>query len=135
MARDGQELIGPEQIVYVDLGADDNVRLGDYLTIFRPLGTGNILDDLPGESVSARDVDYESNEYRGGRFSNQSARKKGEKATGMVVTQKRAKRGRPDALRKVVGEMVILNVKERTATAVVVRTAGEIHTGDRVEVQ
>ena len=34
-----------------------------------------------------------------------------------------------------VGEIVILNVKEKTATAVITRTAQEIHTGDWVEVQ
>jgi hypothetical protein len=135
MARDGQELLSPEQIVYIDLGAEDNVSVGDYLTIFRPLGTGNILDDLPGESVSSRDADYQSNEYRGGKFSNQAARKTGDEANGKVVTTKEAKKMRPDNLRKIVGEMVILNVKERTATAVIVRTAGEIHTGDNVEVQ
>lgn len=135
MARDLQELLGPEQIVYIDLGREDNVRVGDYLTIFRPLGTGSILDDLPGESVSARDESYQSNEYRGGKFSNQAARKKGGEADGRVVTSKEAKRNRPGNLRKVVGEMIILNVRERTATAMIVRTAGEIHTGDDVEVQ
>jgi hypothetical protein len=31
--------------------------------------------------------------------------------------------------------MVILNVKERTATALITRNAQEIHTGDWVEVQ
>ena len=40
-----------------------------------------------------------------------------------------------DTLRKIVGEVVILNVKERTATAVITRTAQEIHTGDYVELQ
>ena len=50
-------------------------------------------------------------------------------------TTERAKEQRPDDIRKVVGEMVILNVKERTATAVVTRTAQEIHPGDWVEVQ
>ncbi len=135
MARDGQELLSPEQIVYIDLGAEDNVKVGDFLTIFRPLGTGNILDDLSTEAVSARDEDYESDEYRGGKFSNQTARKSGDEAKGKVVTSKAAKKGRPADLRKIVGEMVILNVKERTATAVIIRTAGEIHTGDDVEVQ
>ena len=38
-------------------------------------------------------------------------------------------------IRKVVGELMIINVKERTATAVITRTAQEIHTGDWVEVQ
>ena len=51
------------------------------------------------------------------------------------MTTKDAKKGRPDDLRKIVGEMMIVNVKERTATAVIVRTAGEIHTGDKVELQ
>lgn len=133
MARDMHEMLGREQIVYIDLGAEDNVRAGDYLTVYRPLGKGNLLLG-PNESVSARDYDYQSNVYRGGKFSNQSARKSGNEARGRVVTTRRAKDGRPD-LRKVVGELVILNVKERTATAMVVRTAQEIHTGDWVEVQ
>jgi hypothetical protein len=135
MARDGQELLAREQIVYIDLGAEDNVKVGDYLTIYRKLGSGNILDDLPPESVSARDEGFQSQEYRGGKFSNQAQRKAGEKANGRVVTSERAKRNRPNNLRNVVGELVILNVKEKTATAVIVRTAQEIHTGDSVELQ
>jgi hypothetical protein len=38
-------------------------------------------------------------------------------------------------MRKVVGEAVVLNVKEKTATVVITRTASEIHTGDGVEIQ
>jgi hypothetical protein len=37
--------------------------------------------------------------------------------------------------RKIVGEMVVLNVQARTATAVITRVAQEIHTGDFVEVK
>ncbi len=135
MARDNQELLGREQIVYIDLGAEDNLKTGDYLTIYRPLGSGNILDDLPPESVSARQEGFQSFEYRGGKYSNQSGRKGGEKADGKVVTTEKAKRDRPKTLRNVLGEIVILNVKERTATAVIVRTTQEIHTGDSVELQ
>lgn len=134
MARDNQEVLTREQIVYVDLGSDDNVKVGDYLTIFRPLGKGNPLDFDVDESVSARQEGYQSFEYRGGKFSNQAARKSGDNAGGKVVTSKKAKEGRPE-LRQIVGEMVILNVKEKTATAVITRTAQEIHTGDWVEVQ
>ena len=135
MARDGQELLGRETVVYIDLGAEDNVSVGDYLTIFRPLGTGNILDTQQNESVSARDEGFQSDEYRGGKFSNQAARKSGSKARGKVVTTNDAKEGRQEDLRRVLGEMVILNVKEKTATAIITRTASEIHTGDRVELQ
>ncbi len=133
LSRDGQEMVTRDQIIYVDLGAEDNVRIGDYLTIFRPLGKGNLMDGPP-ESATARSYGYKSLVYKGGEFSNQSARKSGDQAKGSVVTTPRAKRGRPD-IRKVVGEGVILNVKERVATVVITRTAQEIHTGDWVEVQ
>ncbi len=135
MARDGQEMLGGEQIVYLDLGAEDNVQVGDYLTIFRPLGEGNLHDTVWKESVSARDEGFQSNEYRGGKFSNQAARKTGETAKGKVETTQKVKKGRPGNLRKIVGEVVILNVKEKTATAMITRTAQEIHTGDFVELQ
>ena len=135
MARDGQELLGRETVVYIDLGVEDNVSVGDYLTIFRPLGTGNIFTKEEKESVSARDEGYQSKRYRGGKFSIQAPRKSGSQATGGIVTSEEAKSRRPDGLREVVGEIVILNVKERTATAVITRTATEIHPGDNVEVQ
>lgn len=135
MARDGQEMLGREQIVYIDLGAEDNVKVGDYLTIYRQLGKGNLFEKTPNESVSARDEGFQSKEYRGGKFSIQAPRKQGERAEGRLETTEGAKRGRPAGLRKVVGELVILNVKEKTATAVITRTAQEIHTGDRVEIQ
>ncbi len=37
MARGSAETLAREQIVYVDLGADNNVQVGDRLTVFRPL--------------------------------------------------------------------------------------------------
>lgn len=134
MSRDNKELLSAQQIVYVDLGADSNLQPGDYLTIFRPLGNGNIvtseLDDAGSTSYG-----FQSNKYRGGEFSNQAPRVTGERAQGGVATIERTKRDRPQGLRKVVGEAVILNVKERTATAVITRNSQEIHTGDWVEVQ
>lgn len=135
MSRDNAEAIARDFIVYIDLGAEDNVQVGDYLTVFRPLGEGGPFFGDWGESASARDEGFQSFEYRGGRFSNQTARKSGDNARGRVVTTEKAKDDRPSGIRKVVGEMVILNVKERTATALITRNAQEIHTGDWVEVQ
>ncbi|MEP7074336.1 MAG: hypothetical protein ABI878_00885, partial [Acidobacteriota bacterium] len=59
MARDLQEMVTRDQVVYVDLGREDNVQTGDYLTIYRKLGKGN-LSKMPEnpESVSARDYGY-----------------------------------------------------------------------------
>jgi hypothetical protein len=39
----GSEMLGREQIVYIDLGAEDRVQIGDYLTIYRPLGEGKFV--------------------------------------------------------------------------------------------
>lgn len=134
-ARDNLEMVTRNNIVYVDLGAEDNVKVGDYLTVFRPLGTGNIMMPNDAATVQNSSNGYESRQYRGGRFSNQAPRRSGVNADGNSVSQKDAKSDRPSSIRKVVGELVVLNVKERTATAVVVRTGQEIHTGDFVEVQ
>ena len=134
MARDNVEMIARDFIVYVDLGAEDNVNVGDKLTIFRPLGKGNITLNPTKESIGSKSYGYPSDVYAGGKFSNQSSRTSGEKGEGREVTTAKAKEGRP-FLRKVVGEAVVINVKERTATIVITRNAQEIHTGDWVEIQ
>ena len=134
LARDGHEMITRDQIAFVDIGADENARVGDRLTIFRPLPKGNIFTMPERESVRSKNDGFASDEYKGGKFSNQSGRKSGENADGIEISTERAKKGRP-FLRKVVGEAVILNVKEKTATILITRTAQEIHTGDYVEIQ
>jgi hypothetical protein len=135
LARDGQETISRDQIVYIDLGAEDNVKTGDYLTIYHKLGKKEIFPYTNNETANAKDREFGSFHYKGGKFSNQSPRKGGDSGTGGVVTLDKAREGRPSNLRKVVGEVVILSVKEKTATAVVTRTVQEIHTGDFVELQ
>lgn len=135
MSRDGAEMLTRDYVAYVDLGAEDNVHVGDRLTIYRKLGKGNLFTLPQHESVSARDYGFQSGAYKGGKFSNQAARKEGGHAGGKEVTTYMAKQGRPSYLRKVVGEAVVVNVKERAATIVITRTAAEIHTGDHVELQ
>ena len=135
LARGGLEMPGREQIVYIDLGQEDNVKVGDYFTIFRPLGAGNLFISDEDELAAARDRGFQSSEYNGGKYSTGASRRKNEDASGDVINLEEAKQDRPNNLRKVVGELLILNVKERTATAIIVRTAQEIHTGDSVELQ
>ncbi len=104
LARGERELLGREQIVYIDLGAEDRVNVGDYLTVFRPLGKSGFFEK--DDRGDFHDVSFPERD-------------------------KETRRG----LRKVVGEIVILDVKERTATAMITRTAQEIHRGDWVELQ
>jgi hypothetical protein len=139
MARDARELVSRDQIVYIDLGAEDNVKAGDYLTIYRPLGTGNVTQMENEEIAVGVNRDFGSERYSGGRFSNQSQRAKEYTNTPGIffkeepLTTREIRRRRPPMPRKIVGEMVILSVQTRTATAIITRVAQEVHTGDFVE--
>lgn len=135
MARDHREHLSRDQIVFVDLGEEDNVKAGDYLTIYRPLGKTKIVKMDENEDIRPRDSDNASDTFTGSNFSITTPRVDGNTAQGSVVKTPKAKKNRPSDIRKVVGEMVILSVKEKTATAMIVRNAQEIHPGDMVELQ
>jgi hypothetical protein len=143
MARDSRELLTKNDIVYIDLGGEDNVKPGDYLTIYRPLGTGNLTRVDNEEMARNRATGFQSDRYRGGGFSNQGSRAKDETAfvdahgryRYRPITSREVKKARPDMPRKIVGEMVIIDVQSRTATAIITRAANEVHTGDWVEIQ
>jgi hypothetical protein len=136
LARDGRELLTRDHVVFIDLGAEDNVRVGDYLTVFRPEGHGVLLTYDKEIETNRRDG-FQSEKLRGGGFSIQSHRVKDVdgSSSGEPVKTPSIKRHRPAVPRKVVGEVVVTRVEGRTATAVVTRVAQEIHTGDAVEVQ
>lgn len=138
LAREAREMISRHHIVYIDLGAEDNVKEGDRLTVYRPAGTGNISRFRDEEVTPSANYGFESETFRGGRFSIQAQRvqnpTRGDMHGPMVTTPKVKKR-RPPMPRKIVGEIVVLNVQARTATAVITRVAQEIHTGDFVEVK
>lgn len=143
MAKDSRELLTRNDVVYIDLGEEDQVKRGDYLTIYRPLGTGN-LTRIDNEEMSRnRSAGFQSDRYRGGGFSNQASRAKDSTAFSDAngryqhrpITSREVKRNRPLMPRKVVGEMVVIDVQARTATAIITRIATEVHTGDWVEIQ
>jgi hypothetical protein len=133
MGRDNAEMMARDSIAYIDLGAEDNLRVGDMVTIFRRLDKGNLTRLPDRESASARDYGFPSDEYKGGRFSNQSMRKTGETAGGRELTTRSVRNDRPSGLSKVVGEAVVIRVAERTATVVITRNNQEVHTGDWVQ--
>jgi len=143
MAKDSREMVTRHDVVYIDLGAEDKINRGDYLTIYRPLGTGNITRMDNEEMARNRATGFQSDRFRGGGFSIEGSRAKD--STAFVdaegryryrpMTSKEVKRHRPLMPRKIVGEMVVIDVQARTATAIITRVAGEVHTGDWVEIQ
>jgi hypothetical protein len=143
MSRGGREMVIRSDVVYIDLGWEDKINRGDYLTIFRPLGTGNVTRVDNEEGARGRATGFQSDRYRGGGVGIQAQRAKD--STAFVnadgryryrpITTKGVKRNRPAMPRKIVGEMVVLDVQARTATAIITRTVLEVHTGDWVEIQ
>jgi hypothetical protein len=143
MAKDSREMVTRNDIVYIDLGSEDQIKRGDYLTIYRPLGTGNVTRVDNEEMARNRATGFQSNRYHGGGFSNQATRAKDSTAFRNTegryrykpITSREVKRHRPLMPRKIVGELVIIDVQTRTATAIITRVASEVHTGDWVEIQ
>jgi hypothetical protein len=140
MARDNREMLASGDIVYIDIGAEDNAVLGDFVTIYRKVGTGNIVDVKREELARRSDAGYASDKYRGGTFSQQAQRSKDIRDDkGMYrhspIKTTEIKDNRPEMPRKVVGEAMIVNIQQRTATAIIIRTAQEVHTGDYVQLK
>ena len=139
MAREGREMVSHNQVVFIDLGREDNLRAGDVLTVYRPVGTGTVTRITNEEMTDNTRGGYESERFRGGKFSNKAQRARKPNGTGIFdqkpVTTPMVKSRRPAPPRKVVGEAIVLGVEERTATVLITRVAQEIHTGDYVEVQ
>lgn len=138
LSRDGREMVSRSQVVYIDLGLEDNIKPGDFLTIYRPVGRGTVTNLREEEIVAAASPGYESARFKGGQFSIQAKRVEDPNNTGIhgpTITSRKVKNERPRPPRKIVGELVVLSVQKRTATAVITRAAQEVHTGDDVELQ
>lgn len=139
MAKDNREMVTRDDIVYIDLGSEDQLKSGDYLTVYRPLGTGNITRVDEKEMAPNRETGFTSKRFSGGGISSEANRAKDKKGDGSYldkpITSAEVKRHRPPMPRKIVGEIVVIDVQRRTATAIITRVAGEVHTGDWVEIQ
>lgn len=138
LARDGREFVARGQVVFIDLGDEDNVKAGDKLTVFREVGKGKITGFRDDEVVNSASSGFESDKFKGGRFSNQAKRVKRPNETGIygpTVTRPGIESSRPRLPRKVVGELIIISTERRTAAAILTRAAQEVNTGDYVELQ
>jgi hypothetical protein len=138
LARDGREMVSRSQVVYIDLGTEDNIKPGDFFTIYRPVGRGTVTNFRDEEIPTPASSGFESARFKGGKFSNQAQRVKDPNNNGIygpIISSIDVKNDRPRLPRKIVGELIVLSVQKRTATAVVTRIAQEVHTGDDVELQ
>ena len=105
--KDDTQRVGTGHIVDVDLGFEDGLQPGDYLTVFLP--------NLAYDKYSAvkydytwRNQRYETPEYRHDYHNEYPA--------------------------KIIGQLVILTTEKNTATAKIIYAVREIEVGDEVEV-
>jgi len=124
MAPEYHEYLSANRIVFLDLGDSENVRPGDYFTIYREIGAREGVTHPPEDNVVERRSDgYGSKRYRGGDLSIQAPR----------VPRKDVLEQRPSIPRKVLGELIVLKVERNSSVALITRTTAEVNIGDWVE--
>lgn len=137
LARGGRELLATNDVVHIDLGAEDGVKVNDTLSVRRRVegrSVTNFRDDNVAVSASGG---FESNAFRGGPFAVDARRvtKPDNRPSGPTTNFPDVKRRRPALPTQLIGEIVITSVQQRTATAIITRVNTELHPGDYVEMQ
>lgn len=136
LARAHRDYLSERDVVYVDIGDERGVKLGQYYTVYRKVGDSEgPAGEIPylkrdvahpkGDSMSKRRTGFADDRYRGGDFSNQAP----------YTPRQDILDERPKLPRKVVGEVIIIRVEGRSATGVITRVTQEVNVGDYVELQ
>lgn len=124
MAPGYHENLSANRVVFIDLGSRQSIHQGDVFTIFREIGREEGITKTPNyKIVNKRSSGYQSDRYRGGKFSIQSTR----------VPVREVLKDRPALPRKVLGELVVLKVEKGVSVAMITRTNAEVQIGDMVE--
>jgi hypothetical protein len=122
--RHQRELLSPRDVVYIDLGSEKGVKKGDKFTIFRKYpDNANPVRYNDDDIVLRGSEGYQSNTYKGGKFSNDHP----------YEARQKVKNNRKEIPRTIIGELVVISVQGKSATAVITRTTQEVHTGDPIE--
>ena len=119
MAKDFDSLVGTGSKVYINVGSNQNVKIGDYYRVVRSYESD--LKD-PVDSLSFRAAIAEDTQKKMPSFDPQIF----EKGNGPVIHVR-------DLPRRAVGEVVILGVTDTTATAMIIFANENVMPGDGVE--
>jgi hypothetical protein len=106
-ARDYAQLLGRGDAVYVNVGAEKGVKVGDYMRMFRFQGTRKeMTSDMPGYQYSLPGFGSAPASYQP-----------------------------KDLPREVLGEGIVLNVTKRAATVLVTYNTVPLYEGDYAEIE
>jgi len=119
MARDFDSQLGTGHKVYLNVGSNQGVKIGDYFRAVRSYEAD--LND-PVNSLSFRAAIAEDTQKKMPAFDPEMF----EKQNGPVIHVR-------DLPRRAVGELVILGVTDTTATGMIVFANEDVHAGDAVE--
>jgi hypothetical protein len=119
MARDFDSEIGTGQKIYMNVGANQGVKVGDYFRAVRSYEAvlHDPVDSLSFKAALSEDTQAKQASVDPGLF---------EKSNGPVIHVR-------DLPRRAVGEIVVIGTTPTTATGMVVFALEDIHTGDGVE--
>ena len=118
------ENLSANRLVFIDIGDRQDVRPGDYFTIYRETGRREGITNTPQDKIAQnKDSGFGSDRFRGGEFS----------VSGTHLSREKVMKARPGVPRKVLGEMIVLRVEKSTSVALITRTTAEVNIGDHVE--
>ena len=121
MGKDFDFELGTGHKVYLNLGSNQGVKIGDYFRAVRPYDVDlkDPVDSLSFKAAIAEDTQKKMPSFDPAMFT---------KGNGPVIHVK-------DLPRRAVGEIVIISVTNTTATGMVVFALEDVHTGDYVEME
>jgi len=119
MARDFDTELGPGMKVYMNVGANQGVKAGDYFRAFRTYEADlhNPVDAISFKASTAEDTQAKPSSLNANMFT---------KNSGPVVHVR-------DLPRRAVGEVVILSTTPTSSTGMIVFALEDVHVGDGVE--
>ncbi len=119
LAKDFDLLLGNGSKVYINLGASQGIKTGDYLRAVRTYEADlqDPVDSLSFKASATEDTQKYPPSIQGHMFS---------KTKGPSIQV-------PDMPRRAIGEIVVLNTTSTTATGMVVFSLEDVHVGDGVE--
>ena len=119
MGKDFDAELGTGHKVYINLGANQGVKIGDYFRAVRRFDAdlSDPVDSLSFKAAIAEDTQKKTASFDPAMFT---------KGNGPIIHVR-------DLPRRAVGEIVIIGVTNTTATGMVVFALEDIHAGDNVE--
>ena len=119
MGKDFDSVLGTGHKLYLNLGANQGVKIGDFFRAVRSYDADlkDPVDSLSFKAAIAEDTQLKTPSVDPAMFS---------KGNGPVIHVR-------DLPRRAVGEIVIISVTNTTATGMVVFALEDIHAGDSVE--